>query len=119
MQGIPIADEPRQELKEYDPEWGRAFWSGTVGASCDHERMLLSVSVPNVLLTHHLRVVDEGTGNLLGAMTDMQASRVRELLGAAGVTVDYRSFPTVAHSMHGTEPDLFVDTLVSWLAMNK
>ena len=33
-------DEPPQNLKEYDPEWGRAFWTGTVAASCDHERML-------------------------------------------------------------------------------
>ena len=30
-EAFPIGDEPRQELKEYDPEWGRAFWSGTVG----------------------------------------------------------------------------------------
>ena len=34
-----------QNLKEYDPEWGRSFWSGTVAASCDHERMLRSVTV--------------------------------------------------------------------------
>jgi pimeloyl-ACP methyl ester carboxylesterase len=115
MRAFPIADEPPQELKEYDPEWGRAFWSGTVGASCDHERMLRSVTVPDILLTHHFRSVDERTGNLLGAMTDTQAARVRELLGDAGVAVDYRSFPTVGHSMHGTEPDLFVETLVSWV----
>ena len=37
---VPGADEPPQNLKEYDPEWGRAFWTGTVAASCDHERML-------------------------------------------------------------------------------
>ena len=55
-------EEPPQELKEYDPEWGRAFWTGTVAASCDHERMLRSVKVPHVLLTHHFRVVDEATG---------------------------------------------------------
>ena len=36
-------DEPPQNLKEYDPEWGRAFWTGTVAASCDHERMLRAV----------------------------------------------------------------------------
>jgi hypothetical protein len=42
--------EPPQHLKEYDPEWGRAFWTGTVGAACDHERMLRAVEVP-VLLT--------------------------------------------------------------------
>jgi pimeloyl-ACP methyl ester carboxylesterase len=113
LQALPIGDEPRQELKEYDPEWGRAFWTGTVAASCDHERMLRSVKVP-VLLTHHFRMVDETTGELMGAMADVQAQRVQELLGQAGVTVDYRSFPTVGHSMHGTEPDLYVDTLVDW-----
>jgi hypothetical protein len=61
-------------------------------------------------------VVDDQTGNLLGAMTDGQATRVRELLGEAGVSVDYRSFPTVGHSMHGTEPDMFVDNLLEWVA---
>jgi hypothetical protein len=30
------------------------------------------------------------------------------------VTVDYRSFPTVGHSLHGTEPDRYVDTLLDW-----
>ena len=68
---ITFADEPPQYLKEYDPEWGRAFWTGTVAASCDHERMLRSVKVP-VLLTHHFRIVDDA-GHLLGAMTDAQA----------------------------------------------
>ncbi len=115
LQLMPIPDEPRQELKEYDPEWGRAFWSGTVSASCDHERMLRSVKVSNVLLTHHMRVVDESTGVLMGALADVQAERVQALLREVGVTVDYRSFPAVAHSMHGTEPDLYVDTLVDWV----
>jgi len=48
--------EPPQNLKEYDPKWGRAFWTGTVGVGCDHARMLGSVKVP-VLLTHHFRHV--------------------------------------------------------------
>jgi pimeloyl-ACP methyl ester carboxylesterase len=113
LRAFPIDEEPRQELKEYDPEWGRAFWTGTVAASCDHERMLRRVKVP-VLLTHHFRMVDETTGVLMGAMADVQGQRVQELLGQAGVTVDYRSFPKVGHSMHGTEPDLYVDTLVDW-----
>jgi pimeloyl-ACP methyl ester carboxylesterase len=116
LQLMPIAEEPRQELKEYDPEWGRAFWTGTVGASCDHERMLRSVKVPRVLLTHHMRLVDEQTGTLMGALADVQAARVQELLRDAGVSIDYRSFPTVAHSMHGTQPDLYVDTLLDWVA---
>jgi pimeloyl-ACP methyl ester carboxylesterase len=113
LAAFPIDEEPRQELKEYDPEWGRAFWTGTVAASCDHEQMLRSVKVP-VLLTHHFRMVDEATGLLIGAMADVQAQRVQELLAEAGVPCDYREFPTVGHSMHGTEPDVFVDTLVDW-----
>ena len=113
---FPIAEQPRQDLKEYDPEWGRAFWTGTVAASCDHERMLRSVKVPHVLLTHHMRRVDEATGRLLGAMTDQQAARVQELLRAAGVSVTYRDFPTSMHQMHATEPDAFVDALTDWVA---
>src|SRR3546814_21112766 len=87
MQAFPIGDEPSQDLKEYDPEWGRAFWTGTVAASCDHERMLRAVKVP-VLLTHHFPLVDEATGSLMGALSDMQAQRVRDILGEAGVTCD-------------------------------
>ncbi len=115
MRFIPMPDEPPQNLKEYDPEWGRAFWTGTVGASCDHERMLRSVKVPSVLLTHHMRVTDEGSGFLFGAMSDQQALRVRELLRTAGVDVDYRSFPDVGHAMHGDRPELYVETLLSWV----
>jgi pimeloyl-ACP methyl ester carboxylesterase len=111
---IPVADQPGQNLKEYDPEWGRAFWSGSVAAACDHERMLRSVTVEHVLLTHHTRVVNEANGFLLGAMSDQQAQRVRELLAEAGVVVDYRSFPDVGHAMHGERPDLYVETLLDW-----
>ena len=112
---IPVPEEPPQNLKEYDPEWGRAFWTGTVAAACDHDRMLRSVTVPHVLLTHHMRAVDDATGFLLGAMTDQQAARVQTLLTDAGVNVTYRSFPDVGHSMHGDRPDLYVDTLVEWV----
>src|SRR3546814_13319340 len=99
MQAFPIGDEPSQDLKEYDPEWGRAFWTGTVAASCDHERMLRAVKVP-VLLTHHFRLVDEATGSLMGALSDMQAQRVRDILGEAGVPVDYRAVPTAGPQMN-------------------
>ena len=105
---------PPQNLKEYDPEWGRAFWSGSVAASCDHERMLRSVTVP-VLLTHHFRRVDDETGVLMGAMSEVQGARVRALLAEAGTAVDYRSFETMGHSMHGQDPDLFTKTLVDWI----
>ena len=111
---IPVPAEPPQNLKEYDPEWGRAFWSGTVTAGCDHERMLRSVKVPSVLLTHHRRIVDDATGFLLGAMSDQQAERVQALLMSAGVAVDHRSFPDCGHSMHGDRPEQYVDTLLDW-----
>jgi hypothetical protein len=108
-----IPDEPPQNLKEYDPEWGAAFWSGKVAASCDHVAMLKSVRTP-VLFTHHFRHVDEATGQLMGAISDLQVQRVMELLRDAGVEVDYRSFEVMGHSMHGQDPKLFTDTLVDW-----
>lgn len=114
MKGIPVPEEPPQNLKEYDPEWGRSFWTGTVAASCDHERMLRSVKVP-VLLGHHLRITNGATGFLFGAMSDQQAQRVQDILQATGVPVEYRSFPDVGHSMHGDNPDLYVDTLLDWV----
>ena len=116
MRFIPVPDEPPQNLKEYDPEWGRSFWTGTVGVSCDHEQMLRNVKVDSVLLTHHMRITDDANGFLLGAMSDQQAQRVKHLLTTAGVAVDYRSFPDVGHSMHGDRPELYVDTLLEWIA---
>ena len=104
---------PSQNLKEYDPEWGRAFWSGTVAASCDHARLLASVKVP-VLLTHHMRMVLPSTGNLMGAMSDLQAARVRELVAAAGQPCEYQSFPAMGHMMHRQDPALFATTLIGW-----
>jgi pimeloyl-ACP methyl ester carboxylesterase len=115
MKFIPVPEEPPQNLKEYDPEWGRSFWNGSVGASCDHERMLRSVKVRSVLLTHHMRIADEANGFLFGAMSDQQAQRVQTLLAGAGVDVTYRSFPDVGHSMHGDRPDLYVETLLDWV----
>ncbi len=109
---------PPQNLKEYDPEWGRAFWTGTVAASCDHERMLRSVKVP-VLFTHHFRHVDEATGFLMGALSDLQAQRALALLAEAGVSVDYRSFEQMGHSMHGQDPHLFTETLAGWVSKQR
>jgi pimeloyl-ACP methyl ester carboxylesterase len=31
-----LPPEPPQNLRECDPEWARAFWTGSVAASCDH-----------------------------------------------------------------------------------
>jgi pimeloyl-ACP methyl ester carboxylesterase len=105
---------PPQNLKEYDPEWARAFSTGTVAASCDHARMLASVKVP-VLLTHHFRVIEGTTGALMGALSDVQAGRVRQLVEGAGQPIEYRSFPTMGHALHSQDPKLFTDTLVEWV----
>ncbi len=104
---------PAQELKEYDPEWGRAFWTGRFAAACDHQRMLASVKVP-VLFTHHFRTIDEQTGVLMGASSDLQVQRVRELVTDAGNRFDYVDLPTMPHSLHGSDAGLYVDTLVGW-----
>ena len=40
---------------------------------------------------------------------------MQDLLTAAGVSVEYRSFPTVGHSMHGENPQLYVDTVLDWV----
>ena len=113
MAAMPAAAEPPQSLKEYDPEWARAFWTGSVAASCDHVRMLKSVKVP-VLFTHHFRRVDETTGQLMGAISDVQAGRVRELVEGAGQPFEYRSFPQMGHAMHSQDPALFATTLTEW-----
>jgi hypothetical protein len=109
----PGAPEPPQNLKEYDPEWARAFWTGTVAQSCDHARMLASVKVP-VLFTHHFRRVDEEAGFLMGASSDLQARRACEILASAGVKHQYRSFPMMGHSMHGQDPGQFASVVTEW-----
>ena len=108
---IPVPDEPPQNLKEYDPEWGRSFWTGTVAASCDHERMLRSVKVPAVLLTHHCRVDERrDTGSCSARCPTSRPSGCRISSPARASPSTYRSFPDVGHSMHGERPELYVDT---------
>jgi pimeloyl-ACP methyl ester carboxylesterase len=104
---------PPQMLREYDPEWGRAFYEGTVAASCRHDRMLAGVKVP-VLLTHHGRSVDPDTGILSGALTDMQAHKVGEIVKGAGQSFDYVSLPDAAHAMHQTQPERFATVVRDW-----
>jgi pimeloyl-ACP methyl ester carboxylesterase len=107
--------EPPQNLKEYDPEWARAFLEGTVGASCRHEAMLAAAKVP-VRLTHHARHVDEASGRLMGAITDAQARRAGELIAAAGQPFDYVSLPDAAHAMHAADPARFAGVVRDWAA---
>jgi pimeloyl-ACP methyl ester carboxylesterase len=113
--GGMFPEEPPQNLKEYDPEWARAFYTDTVHESCDHARMLARVNVP-VLFTHHQRFTDETTGLLIGASSDAQATRVRELVTHAGNRCGYQSHPTMGHSMHDQDPALFSRILIEWAA---
>ena len=108
-----LKTEPPQNLKEYDPEWARSFWTGLAAASCPHVRMLAQVKVP-VLFTHHFRMVHPENGILLGAVSDLQVSEARKLIEAAGQSFTYHSFPTMGHSMHGQDPALYVETFKNW-----
>jgi len=107
------AAEPPQNLKEYDPEWAKAFIEGTAGASCRHDRMLAAVKVP-VLLTHHSRRVDEATGRIIGALTDLQARQAGAIIKRAGQPFEYVSLPDAAHAMHATQPDRFAKVVGDW-----
>lgn len=105
-------EAPPQTLREYDPEWGKSFITGAFAASCPHHIMLSQVKVP-VLFTHHSRMLNEETGALMGACADLQAQRVVQLVGEL---LTYRSFPTMGHSMHGQDPELFSATLTDWFS---
>ena len=88
-EGAGPPDGPPQNLREYDPEWGKAFTSGSASAACDHATMLAQTKVP-VLFTHHFRTVDEQTGRLIGAVSDLQVARARDLVAAAVAEIVHR-----------------------------
>lgn len=113
VEGFSFADGPPQNLKEYDPEWGRSFVSGLASAACDHVTMLENVKVP-VLFTHHFHRYDEKTGVAMGAISDVQARRVEEIVTAAGQAFSYRPFPDKPHTLHAYEPELYARTVVDW-----
>ncbi|MGE3249302.1 MAG: alpha/beta fold hydrolase [Hyphomonadaceae bacterium] len=111
----PPAGEPPQNMKEYDPEWAHAFWTGSVYAGCDHDTMLKQVKTP-VLFTHHFRRINEETGALFGAISDIQAARVKRTIEEVGQLFTYRSFPDMGHAMHAQDPALYARTVKEWLA---
>jgi pimeloyl-ACP methyl ester carboxylesterase len=114
LHGQLPAPGQQRSLREYDPEWGDAFYSGRVGLTCDHENMLSHVKVP-VLFTHHFHFTDPSTGNLLGASSDHQVEYARQLIEGAGNSFTYKPFPTMPHSMHGHDPATYVATVNEWL----
>lgn len=100
-----MPDQPPQNIKEYDPEWSRAFAEGTVGLNCPHEIMLAQVKAP-VLLTHHAHTTDPETGEEIGALSDLQARQAMAIMREADA----------AHAMHHTEPARYAEVLTSWAA---
>jgi pimeloyl-ACP methyl ester carboxylesterase len=75
--------------------------------------MLAQVKVP-VLFTHHARHVIAETGNLVGALSDIQAAKACELVKAAGVEMEYASLPDAAHAMHQADPPRFAKIVTDW-----
>jgi pimeloyl-ACP methyl ester carboxylesterase len=112
---FPDPSQPPQFMKEYDPEWARAFYEGTVAMNCPHDIMLEQVKTP-VLITHHQRYEDPETGILHGALTDAQAMRAKQLIESAGQRCDYQDHPTALHMMHQFDPELFTKVVVEWAA---
>jgi pimeloyl-ACP methyl ester carboxylesterase len=111
--GPGAPDGPPQNLREYDPEWARSFWSGLATSGCDHSRMLSSITVP-LLLTHHYREIDPATGGLMGAISDEQVARAQALVSGAGQPVEIVDLPDMVHAMHRREPALFARTIAQW-----
>ena len=111
------ATEPTQNLKEYDPEWGRAFLQGSWAMNCAHDRMLAQVRTP-ILFTHHMRAIDPVSGALIGAISDCQVEKVRDLVTGAGQPFELIQAPDAAHSMHQSDPERFVGILSAWVAQN-
>jgi pimeloyl-ACP methyl ester carboxylesterase len=113
LRALASAAEPPQNWKEYDPEWARASLEGTLWGSCPHDLLLAQVKTP-VLLTHHARQVLPETGQLRGAMSDVQAEKAREILAGTGVPFEYHSAPDAAHVMHNADPPRFAKILSEW-----
>jgi hypothetical protein len=51
---------------------------------------------------------------LIGALSDLQAAKSRELVAAAGQPCDYVDAPDAAHSMHAADPPRFAGILSNW-----
>lgn len=110
--GDGAAATPVQHLKEYDPEWAQAWATDTANAGCDHATMLARNRVP-VLLTHHFHLTDPDTGQLMGAMTDIQAAQARRLPESTGQPVTFTSLDA-PHTMHEPQAQRYVDVLTDW-----
>jgi pimeloyl-ACP methyl ester carboxylesterase len=106
-------NEPPQNLKEYDPEWGKASWDGSMTGSCNHAQMLARVKSP-ILHTRHLMFKDKVSGQIKGLLSDEQVSKVEELVKSTGQRFTRLDFPGMGHVMHRIDPALYSRTLIDW-----
>ncbi|MFB1044370.1 alpha/beta hydrolase [Streptomyces chrestomyceticus] len=104
---------PVQRFREYDPEWGQAWADDSANAGCDHAAMLAQVRTP-VLLTHHFHMSDPDTGQLMGAMTDIQAAQARRLMESTGQPVTFTPLDA-PHTMHDPMAQQYVDVITEWI----
>ncbi|MFF5497705.1 hypothetical protein [Streptomyces aquilus] len=103
---------PTQRFKEYDPEWARVWADDTANAGCDHATMLGQVKAP-VPLTHHFHMTDPDTGQLMGAMTDIQAAQALGLMESTGRPVTFQSLDA-PHTMHTSMAQQYADIVTEW-----
>ena len=109
----------RRTSRSTTPSGAGRSGPGRSAPSCDHERMLRSVKVRSVLLTHHMRITDDATGFLLGAMSDQQAQRVA---GPAHRRRRRRDLPVVPRRRPldaRRAPELYVETLLDWVGEHR
>lgn len=114
-QMLPATMEAPQFMKEYDPEWARSFYEGTVATNCPHDVMLKQAKTP-ILLTHHQHSENAESGILSGALSDAQAQRAKQLVEEAGQRFDYQEHPKAMHMMHQFDPESFATVVIEWAA---
>ena len=108
-------DEPPQNLKEYDPEWGRAFWTGTVGRVLRPQRMLRIASRSRCCsLTTSASSTRPAVccmGALVGRAGEAGPGAARRGRGRGRLPIVR---PPWATRCTARIPQLFTDTLVEW-----
>ena len=106
--------EPPQNLKEYDPEWGRAFWTGTrrrelrPRADAVEREGARAAHPPLPQGRRHDRTCS-------GALSDAAGrARPRARHARRGQPSTTSRSPRWATRMHGQDPQLFTETVVAW-----
>ena len=77
--------------------------------------MLANVKVP-VLFTHHFHPRDEESGMELGALSDFQADRVRQLVTGAARTSPTARSRACRTRTYRHQPELYARTVTEWAA---